>query len=137
MIYRWHLTLNHVCCVLKSEDDAEESGTGSGSDDDDHSGSGVDFGRHQQPFYKPPEFDYGISFDFFSRPPVEVVTRRIHDDSRGRMTARYPVPTDTSARLEASLQLLLLLVIVTVFHCCRRYVVVADTRLSSSCFSNC
>jgi len=111
-----------LCCVSKSDTDGEDGTgeSGSGSDDDaDHSGSGgADFIHRQRSFYNPPEFDYGISFDIFSRPPVEVVTRRMHSDGRVGMTAHYPLPTDTSSRLRASLRLLsFLIILITMFRC--------------------
>ena len=126
----------YLCCVLKSDDDTEESG--SGSDDNDQSGSGADFSHRLRSFHSPPEFDYGISFDIFSRPPVEVVTRRLHGDGGGRVTAGYPVSTARSSRGHASLELMSLLVIVTMCLCRRHHVVVAETRsISTGCFTAC
>jgi len=119
----------------------EESGSGS---EEEMSGSGSDsgthFGHRQRSFYDTPEFDHGISFDIFSRPPVEVVTRRMHGSGRrGDATLRYPLQTDASCRLEASIHLLLFLSVVTVLYCRgRQYtVVVAGTSLMSHCLHSC
>jgi len=93
---------------VKSDDDIE--GSGSGSEDDDHSASGADLSNRHRSFYNPPDVDYGLSFDIFSRPPVEVVTRRWHGDGDG---GHVTVPVDTSRPVQASLHLLSLLLIVT------------------------
>jgi len=123
--------------VVESDAAVEHGESGSGSEEelgDGVSGSGADsrssFGHRQRSsFYDPPaDFDYGISFDTFSRPPVEVVTRWRTADNAAAVTVHYPLQTGASHRLRASrllAMLLPLLVTMLVCHSRRRYVVLA------------
>jgi len=115
-------------CVLTSDDDIEASG--SGSDDVSHSGSGADW-ANQRSFYNPNDFDYGLSFDVLSRPPVEVVTGRIHHgDDGGLITVDHPPSSHSSCPLRPSLQLLFLLVIITLLLTVRRCFAAVDKSRS-------
>jgi len=116
-------------CFLEPGDG--EAGSGSGFDEGPGSGSGSDVGdddhdfdgARQRSFHVPPEFDYGISFDIFSRPPVEVVTRRMLGS---HVTVHYSMPTDkSSCRPEPVGHLPLLLVVATIFLCRWNRMVVA------------
>ena len=135
--------------VLESDVDAEMEESGSSPEEEDSSGSGTDSASHlshrQQSFYDAPEFDYGLSFDIFSRPPVEVVTRRLHAGHEGDATVRYPLQRGASSQLQASVHLpLFLLVTVLLYHhysviinYSRHFVVAAATTFVSHCFHTC
>jgi len=129
---------------VESDVDAEIEESGSGSREDG-SGSGAkdsaaDFSHRQRSFYDdPPEFDYEISFDIFSRPPVEVVTRRMHGGRRrDDATVHFPLQTDASSRLKGSVHLPSFLFIVTMFLSHNRhYAVLAGTTFVSHCCHAC